>query len=69
MRKQFFGTAMVLTAVLAIAQQRAPSDGVPLHLLVTVEATHGKDVPELQREDVTVFQAKERLPVTGWTAL
>jgi hypothetical protein len=37
---------------------------VPVHLTVTVEARHGKDVPVLKQGDVMVFQKNERLQVT-----
>jgi len=63
MIKDVLVTALV-TGMLGIAQ-----DGVPVRMTVAVEATHGKDVPELQREDVLAFQGKQRLPVTEWTAL
>jgi hypothetical protein len=53
------------TAVLS-AQQAPAANGVPAHLVVTVEAHHGSDVPVINREDVMVFEEKERDPVTEW---
>jgi hypothetical protein len=38
-------------------------------MVVTVEARHGREVPEIKREDVTVRQGKERLQVTDWLPL
>ena len=64
MIKQVCIAAIALTGTFGRAQE-----AVPVHMTVTVEAVHGKDVPELAREDVMVFQGKQRLPVTEWTAL
>ena len=47
------------------AQQ--PSSGtVPVSIVVSVEAKHGKDIPAVNREDVRVFQGRDRLRVTDW---
>jgi hypothetical protein len=35
-------------------------------MLVTVEARHGAQVPEIKPQDVTVRQGKERVQVTDW---
>ena len=40
--------------------------GVPAHLVVTVEPHHGSDVPAVQREDVMVYEGKDRDKVTEW---
>jgi hypothetical protein len=49
------------------AQQAPPSgNGVPTHVLVTVEAKHGRDVPDVRREDVMVYEGKDRDTVTDW---
>jgi hypothetical protein len=37
--------------------------------VVTVEAHHGTEVPEIKQQDVTVRQGKERAQVTDWIAL
>lgn len=63
---------VVLVAMIGMpgfTQEQVSSVGVPVHAVVTVEATHGKEIPELQRDDVTVLQGKDRLRVTEWTAL
>ncbi len=50
------------------AQQ--PSSGTfPASTVVSVEARHGKDTPTVNREDVRVFQGRNRLQVTGWVPL
>ena len=33
---------------------------VPVQMVVTVEANHGKNVPAVGREDVVVYQGRER---------
>ena len=54
---------------LAMHGQEGAATGVPAHLVVTVEARHGKDVPVIHREDVTAYQGKERGTVTDWLPL
>lgn len=60
-RQIIIGVAM---AALAVAQ-----DKVPVRVTVTVDAVHGRLVPELQSQDVLVYSGRERLAVTEWTAL
>jgi hypothetical protein len=38
----------------------------PVHTVVTVEALHGSDVPEVSRQDVMVFEGHNRDQVTDW---
>jgi hypothetical protein len=59
------GTAIAVMACLATAQAPAPT-GVPAHLLVTVEPKKGTDVPEVRRDDVMVFEGRDRDAVTEW---
>ncbi|MGI8746297.1 MAG: hypothetical protein ACR2NN_27710 [Bryobacteraceae bacterium] len=42
---------------------------VPVRMVVTVEAHHSRDVPEVHREDVQAYQGKDRVRVTDWTPL
>ena len=73
------GRCISLMLVLVLAAAFAPSlawraeqgaaTGVPAHLVVTVEARHGKDVPVVHREDVMAYQGKERGSVTDWLPL
>jgi len=46
------------------AQQ--PDNGIAVHMVVTAESHHGSDVPNVAREDVMVFEGKERDTVTDW---
>ena len=49
------------------AQRGGDANGVPVHMVVTVEAHKGSDVPVVNREDVMVHEGKERDTVTDWT--
>jgi len=49
------------------AQQNPPAaGGVPAHMIVTVEARHGSNIPVINREDVMVFEGHDRDTVTDW---
>lgn len=48
------------------AQDAQASNGVPLHMIVTVEAPHGLNPPVINREDVMVYEGHDRDTVTGW---
>ncbi|MFZ1142650.1 MAG: hypothetical protein WAN76_26015 [Candidatus Sulfotelmatobacter sp.] len=61
------GLAVWVGAVPGISAQQAPAgNGVPAHLVVTVEPHHGKEVPAIKREDVMVYEGKDRDKVTEW---
>jgi hypothetical protein len=45
------------------------SGTVSVSAVVSVEARHGKDIPVLNREDVRVFEGRNRLKVTDWIPL
>jgi hypothetical protein len=65
-------TIIAVTVSLGLVSARAqrPSPGAAsVSTVVSVEARHGKDVPVINREDVRVFQGKERNQVTNWVAL
>jgi len=51
----------------AEAQQAPSAGGIPAHILVTVEPKHGSNVPDIKRDDVMVYQGKDRDQVTDWT--
>ena len=48
------------------AQQAPAGNEVPAHMVVTVEPHHGSDAPDLKREDVMVYEGKDRDTVTQW---
>jgi hypothetical protein len=49
-----------------LAAQNPAAPGTPVHLLVTAEAVHGTNVPEISRGDVMVFEGRDRDEVTNW---
>jgi len=46
--------------------QQSPASGTPVHMVVTAEARHGVDVPVIQREDVMVYQDRDRVKTIDW---
>src|SRR5579864_5986424 len=54
---------------LVAAQESAPASGPAANLVVTVEARHGSNVPDITRDDVMVYEGHERDRVTGWLPL
>ena len=48
------------------AEEATAADGASAHMLVTVEAVHGSNVPVINREDVRVYEGRDRDKVTGW---
>lgn len=57
---------VTLTGGSAAAQQADAANGVPVHVVVTVEAKKGPEVPVVNREDVMVYEGKDRDTVTEW---
>jgi hypothetical protein len=59
---------MVLSvaSIAVVAQQTPSSTGVPVRMLVTVEARHGSNPPAINREDVMVYEESDRMKVTDW---
>jgi hypothetical protein len=73
-RPQFIAGALLAMAALAMGlwsavAQEASSAGVPVHVVVTVEPHHGSKVPVIYREDVMVYQGRNRAKVTDWMPL
>jgi hypothetical protein len=66
--KLLFGVIVVgaLCAIGAVAQSEPATNGVPVQIVVTVEAHHGSDVPAVSANDVMVMEGKERDRVTDW---
>ncbi|HEY6768181.1 MAG TPA: hypothetical protein VI386_25785 [Candidatus Sulfotelmatobacter sp.] len=62
-----FGLALSLLGLGSARGQQVPAEtGVPSRLMVTVEAHHGSDAPVISREDVMVFEGRDRDRVTDW---
>ncbi len=49
-----------------VAGETPAATGVPAHMLVTVEARHGSNVPVITREDVMVYEGRDRDHVLDW---
>jgi len=58
------GLALLASATLLSAQ--VPQGGVPVRVVITVEAHHGSTAPVINREDVMVYEGHDRDPVTEW---
>jgi hypothetical protein len=72
MRKSYQALGMVLAVAGSMglpAQKSLAQEPVPAHMVVTAEAHRGPDVPEIRKEDVIVYQGKERKQVVDWTPL
>ncbi len=69
MTKYVLLTAIAMTGIAAFAQEGGMPGVTPVQMVVTVEAVHGKVIPELRREDVKVYEGKNRLHVAEWTPL
>jgi hypothetical protein len=66
-----FGILLGLSSVTKIwSAQQPPSETVPVSMVVSVEARHGKDIPMVNnKDDVRVFEGHDRLRVTDWIPL
>ncbi len=60
---------IALTMCTVAAQDTSTPAGVPVRMVVTVEAKHGSNVPEISREDVMVYEGRDRDKVTDWLPL
>jgi hypothetical protein len=61
------GLAVLVCGVRSVsAQAGSTGSGVPVHMVVTAEPHHGSDVPLIHREDVMVYEGKDRDTVTDW---
>lgn len=49
-----------------VSAQEPATGGIPAHLLVTVEPRHGSNIPVINREDVMVYEGRDRDAVTEW---
>jgi hypothetical protein len=72
--KFMFGSVLAIAMLMMCSRpvlSRGPSTTttVPAEMVVTVEATHGTEVPAVSREDVVVFQGRERDEVKDWIPL
>jgi hypothetical protein len=64
-----FAMSAVATSDSPLIAQQVPSSGPQVHVVVTVEARHGTNIPVINRDDVMVYQGHDRDQVTGWLPL
>src|SRR5205814_1908111 len=57
------------SSVPAFSQQEPAFPGVQSRVLVSVEPRHGKQVPAVRKEDVTITQGKQRDKVLAWQSV
>jgi hypothetical protein len=62
----FFTLAVFVLATTAADTGAQQSAGVPVHVVVTVEAHKGKETPVINREDVMVHEGRDRDQVVEW---
>ena len=62
-------TTLLAGAQLTAGQENSPAAGGSVNLVVTVEARHGSNVPDITRDDVMVYEGRDRDRVTGWLPL
>jgi hypothetical protein len=63
---------VVCAAALApslFAQQQPSAPGVPVSIVVTLEPKHGRTIPPIEQQDITVQEGRDKRPVTGLTPL
>jgi len=59
--------ALSAFGTLSLVAAEAPSaNGEPAHMLVTVEAVHGNSAPVITRDDVMVYEGRDRDKVIDW---
>src|ERR1700733_5157038 len=50
----------------ALVAQTPDTQAVQSHMLVTVEARHGSDIPAVGRDDVMVYEGRDRDQIINW---
>ncbi len=58
-------TSGLAVGILLVAQEGGSAPGVPVQMVVTAEARHGKEAPVLHEQDVMAFQKNQRLRVSS----
>ena len=60
---------LAITPGIASAQQASSSTNVPVSMVVTVKAHHGRQVPAVAKDDVKVYEHGKLDAVTSWIPL
>ena len=60
--------AILLTfeSATAVAEQPSQPSGVPVHMVVTAESLHAYNPPPINRDDVLVYEGRDRDKVVDW---
>jgi hypothetical protein len=61
-----FGFVLCASLAGVLAAQTPDTQAVQSHMLVTVEARHGSDVPAVGRDDVMVYEGHDRDQIISW---
>ena len=64
--KVLFGFAVCVSTTGIVCAQNAGTNAVSVHMVVTAEARHGSDVPEISQRDVMVYEGHDRDEVSSW---
>src|SRR6202790_1294214 len=67
--KALVAIAVLMAGLQFVAAQESAPAGPAVNLVVTVEARHGSNVPEITRDDVMVYEGHDRDRATGWLPL
>jgi hypothetical protein len=65
-KNRLFALAVFVLATTVAGARAQQSAGVPVRIVVTVEARKGKETPLINREDVMVHEGRDRDPVVEW---
>jgi VWFA-related protein len=58
---------IAVSAVPLVARQSTP--GTPVSIVVTLEPKHGKSIPPMEQQDITVAEGRDKRPITSLTPL
>src|SRR5579875_1517445 len=60
---------LLAAAGLMAGQQQNSAPGEPVSVVVTLEPKHGKTIPPIEAQDITVQEGRDKRPVTGFVPL
>jgi len=66
-RRLFFVAVIAIALLTGALPALAQNAGVPVHMIVTVEGRRGTQPPSISRDDVLVYEGRDRVPVTAWS--
>jgi VWFA-related protein len=65
LRNLTIGSVCLAAGALLIAAQQPSAPGVPVSVVVSVEAKRGKTIPSVEAHDLAVYEGKDKRPITG----